>query len=140
MALKTNTKKAINNLWLYLEGFINDLNDEYIAYMPEFNYLQPGNKKELATVINEIFNAEVAAHDNRYKAGRISRQELFIEWAHGLPCAGIFDYYYIHESAVKILGDILEESEDERSRFTEDDAGNKLTFFIFREVERNRRF
>ena len=139
MALKTNTKKAINNLWQYLEGFIDAINDEYIAYNPEFNYLQPGDKKALATVINAIFEAEKLNNDNLYKAGRISRQDLFTEWAQGLPCCGIFDFWYYNASAIEILGDILEESEDERAAFTEDDAGEKLTYLIYREVEKNRR-
>lgn len=135
--LKTNSKKAIDNIWNYLEGFIDIINDERIAYEPEKNYLQPGNRHELAACIYETYESEKKNNDNLYKAGRIIDAALFEEWAAGLAMCGMFDFWY-HTTAVKILGDILEETETERARFTESDAEKMLTSLIYREVIKNK--
>lgn len=135
--LKTNSKKAIDNIWNYLEGFIDIINDERIAYEPEKNYLQPGNRHELATCIYETYESEKKNNDNLYKTGRIIDSALFEEWAAGLAMCGMFDFWY-YTTAVKILGDILEETETERARFTESDAEKMLTSLIYREVIKNK--
>ena len=137
MALKTNSKKAVDNIWSYLEGFIDAINDEKIAYQPEKNYLQPGNRHELAAVIYATYEDEKKNNDNLYQAGRISDAALFTEWAAGLAMCGIFDFWY-HTTAVDILGTILEENEAERARFTESDAEQMLTSLIYREVVKNK--
>lgn len=135
--VKTNSKKAIDNIWSYLEGFIDAINDEKIAYQPEKNYLQPGNRRDLARVIYESYEIEKKRGDCQYKAGRISDAALFEEWASGLAMCGMFDFWY-YCTAVKILGDILEETETETSRFTEDQAAEMLTHLIYREVIKNK--
>lgn len=139
--LKTNSKQAINNIWEYLEGFIDIINDELVAYNPEWNYLTKGNieknnREALATVIYKEFIIEKVKEDNQYKAGRISKQELFEEWAQGLAMCGIFDYYLYRENdnPREILGNILEETEEEKNRYTEDQAAERLTQLIYREV------
>ena len=68
----------------------------------------------------------------RYKAGRISLQDLFEDYAAGLPLGGLFDYY-LH-SAIDTLGDILEESEAEREKYSEEEAEKMLTRLIYREM------
>lgn len=139
--LKTNSKKAINNIWAYLEGFINIINEELIAYHPEWNYLTAGNiekdnREILATVIYKEFIIEKVDGNKEYKAGRVSKQDLFKDWAQGLAMCGIFDYYLYREETnpVRILGDILEETETERNRYNEDQAAELLTNLIYREV------
>ena len=135
--LKTNSKKAINNIWDYLEEFIDAINDERITYQADKNYLQPGNRHELAKTIYEIYESEKKNNDNMFAAGRITDAALFEEWASGLALCGMFDFWY-HCTAVKILGDILEETETEREKFTESDAEKMLTSLIYREVIKNK--
>ena len=64
----------------------------------------------------------------------VSYQDGFAQWGSGLPY-NIFDYYYNVE-AVKLVGDILDETEEERSRFSESDAEKMMSYLIFREVSR----
>lgn len=136
--LKTNSKKAIDNIWKYLNDFVDIINEELVVYNDDMNTITEGNRKELATVIYQEFKAE-KADDHLYKAGRISEQDLFDEWAQGLAMNGIFDYYIYRDDTnpVKILGDILEETEEERAKFAEDDAARTLTYLIYREVKKN---
>lgn len=138
--LKTNSKKAIDNIWLYLEGFIDIINDERIAYEADKNYLQPGNRKELAAVIYETYEVEKKKGDHLNAAGRITDAALFEEWAQGLSMCGVFDYYTYRDDTnpVNILGDILEETETERNRFNEDKAAELMTKLIYREVMKYR--
>lgn len=136
--LKTNSKKAIDNIWKYLNDFVDIINEELVFYNDDMNTITEGNRKELATVIYQEFKAEKAG-DHLYKAGRISEQDLFDEWAQGLAMNGIFDYYIYRDDTnpVKILGDILEETEEERAKFAEEDAARTLTYLIYREVKKN---
>lgn len=85
--------------------------------------------------INEVFYDEYLKHDNRYKVGRISKQELFSEWCYGLPT--FFECEFLHrDSAVKALGDLLDETEAERNRYTEEEAEKCFLYLIFRELSR----
>lgn len=135
--LKTNSKKATYNIWKYLESFIDCINDEIIKYDPDLTELKPGNEKALAAVIYHTYTIEKKNNDCYYNAGRISDENLFADWAQGLPMCGIFDYWY-YTTAVRILGDILEEDENERAKYTEDDAAKMLTHLIYREVIKNK--
>ena len=63
-----------------------------------------------------------------------SRFEMFEDWVKGLPNEFDLDFVY-RTSAVKELGDILEETEEERNRFDETDAENLFLRLIWREVE-----
>ena len=134
--LKTNSKKAKDNIWNYLNGFIDIINEELIAYDPEPNYLQEGDRKELANVVYNYYTETFKK--NHYKAYTTSDQKLFEDWAQGLTMCGMFDYYAYRDDTnpKKILGDILEETEAERNRYTEDEAAQMLTYLIYREIKR----
>lgn len=71
-----------------------------------------------------------------YKAGRINEFEAFERWAQGLPSAFNFDYY-LGGQAVDDLGNILEETEEERNRFSYQQAEETLTRLIYREVKKS---
>ena len=136
MAIKSNTAKAIANIWAYLEGYVEYINDEIVAWNPEMEYIQKGDKKGLARVIWEEFHIEKVRNDCRYKAGRVTLQDLFTDWAGGLPMCGIFDFWGM-PTAKKILAQILEETEEEADKFTESEAERTLTYLIYREVSKN---
>ena len=61
--------------------------------------------------------------------------EVFRDWAQGLALGNLFCYYY-NRSAVDDLGAILEETEEEKSRYSEQEAEEMLTRLIFREMQK----
>ena len=135
--IKTNSKQAIANIWKYLNEFIEIINDERMQWEPDFEPLQDGDKVALATFIYYTYEEEKKNNDNLWKTGRITDQELFADWAQGLPLCGMFDFWY-YCTAVDTLGAILEETETEKARFTEGDAEKLLTNLIYREVIKNK--
>ena len=116
--LRTNTKAAKQNLMNYIRSSA----EEYISEQYEL----PTEGKAIFASIAEIYRTE-------YR--KPMTQANFTEWAQGLPCGGLFDYY-LH-SAVDDLGEILEETEEERNRYTEQQAERTLSYLIYREIERN---
>lgn len=136
--LKTNSKEARNRI----KNFIieNVYPFDYDGFEELENALIEDRHSERAwtltkEAINEVFYDEYLKHDNRYKVGRISKQELFNEWCYGLPT--FFECEFLHRlSAVKELGDLLEETEAERERYTEEEAEKCFLYLIFRELSR----
>lgn len=118
--LRTNSKKAIENIRAYImEGFNGD---NYGIETPE----------TFSEVARLIYNAFADEHLYGYNRTR-NRQEVFVEWCAGLP--SILDTcYYYNRSAVEDLGNILEETEEERNRYTEADAEEMLSRLIYREI------
>lgn len=121
--LRTNTRQARENVQKYImDGF----NPE--AYEIE----APETFAETAAVIMEVFNAEKPAEGS---FARMTEAQRFADWAAGLPT--IFDTcYFYNRSAVDDLGEILEETESEKARFTEQQAEERLTYLIYRELAR----
>ena len=131
--LKTNTKKAIENIRKYIVDNFNgyeDGNSERIKELAEEDLNE--NFPQLARYINNAFYWEYVHYDTRRN---ISTFELFKEWAQGLPSVLNCDYY-CNRSAVTDLGDILEETEQERNKYSESDAEDMLTRLIYRELEK----
>ena len=124
--LKTTTKKAKENI----KKYVIDSSSDYLMY--DYGYNEKEVKENIYSIIKECFIDEKVKFDLRYKAGRISLQDLFEDYAQGLPLGGLFDYY-LH-NAVDTLGDILEESEEERNKYSEEEAEKMLTRLIFREM------
>lgn len=62
-------------------------------------------------------------------------QNCFEGWCQGLPSMIDTASYYLH-SAVEVLGDLLEETPEERARFSECEAEHMLSYLIYREIRR----
>lgn len=121
MALRTNSKKAIENIKKYVV-------DHYCPWDYE-NAPETNDFNTIAAVILDTFKAEYINDYNR----RENRQELFARWASGLP--SILDTcYYYNRPAVDDLGKILEESDTEKAKYSESDAERLLTYLIYREI------
>ena len=119
--LKTNSKKAKQNLQNYITENFDGTN---------YGIEKPDTFKELATIILDSFKDEYCFENN---LKRMTRQQLFVEWCAGLP--SILDTcYYYNRSAIDDLGTILEESEEERNRYTEAEAEQMLSNLIYREL------
>lgn len=136
--LRTNSKKAIENIWKYVEGFRETINEELVSFEENPNYIQDGDKKTLAAYIYNYYYETYKK--NNYKAGTTNDQELFYNWAQGLTMCGMFDFFLYREETnpKNILGEILEETETEKKHFTDDQAAYTLTALIYREVIKNK--
>lgn len=63
-----------------------------------------------------------------------SFQEMFVNWCQGLPSLIDTASYYCHSSAVDLVGGILEQTEEERNKYSETEAEHLMTYLIYREV------
>lgn len=120
--LRTNCKKAIENIKAYVMDHFNGEN---------YDIKTPATFKETATIIYNTFADEYLYEYNR----RRNEQEVFTEWCAGLPSI-IDTCYYYNRPAVEDLGNILEETAEERAKYTEEDAERVLTYLIYREIKK----
>lgn len=74
--------------------------------------------------------------DVRYYHG--SEAAAFADWCAGLPSV-LDTLYFYNRSAVDDLGAILEETEQEKTRYTEQQAEQLLTSLIYRELQKGER-
>jgi hypothetical protein len=122
--LRSNSKKARENVQDYIVS-----NFDATGYCVEVNIK---DFSEVATFILDTFHDEKVKYDKR----KMSQFELFEEWAAGLPSVLDTCYYY-NRSAVSDLGDLLEETEEEKERYNEEQAEKRLTYLIYNELVRN---
>lgn len=124
--LKTTCKKAIENIRQYIENNFDPSN---------YNVDQPMDTfEQKARFILDTFREE-KRHEFQHN---VSEQEIFANWCSGLPSLLDTCYYY-NRSAVDDLGSILEETESEKSKYSESDAERMLTYLIYRELKKAER-
>ena len=123
--LRTNSKKANENIRAYIMD----------NFTPE-NYTDdpPKDFPEAAAFILGIFRRE-CAHILNSDYYRMNEFAAFADWCSGLPSVLDTCYYY-NRSAVDDLGQILEETAEEKARFTEAEAERRLTWLIYRELSK----
>lgn len=68
------------------------------------------------------------------KRNHSSFQEMFISWCQGLPSLIDTASYYCHSSAVDLVGDMLEQTKEERAKYSEPEAEKLLSYLIYKEV------
>lgn len=125
--LKTNSKQAVKNLHAYIIENAQGYADERSEWDGRKN---PEGFEEVALEIWGAFKEEyLNEHNLRFYR---TIQNTFKEWGAGLAFGGLFDFY-LH-SAVEDLGEILEETKEEREQFSEDEAEQMLASLIYREV------
>ena len=121
--LKTNSKKARENVRNYIierftpEGYTDNPPQEF---------------EQIAAFILDCFRSEKwhLNEDFRYYK---TEQAAFADWCAGLPSV-LDTYYYYNRSAVDDLGAVLEETDEEKARYTEEQAESTLTLLIYREL------
>ena len=122
--LKTNSKKARENIRAYIMEHYDpsgyDVNQSAAAF------------PEIASIILETYRIE-----KRYSRNA-GTTEGFIDWCQGLPSI-IDTCYFYNRSAVDDLGEILEETDDEKRDFDEYVAGRILSILIYRELLKGER-
>ena len=121
--LRTNSKQARQNVQQYIINHFDGCN---------YDIETPATFQETAAVILSIFRNEKPAIGSY---ARMTEGERFTDWVEGLP--SILDTcYYYNRSAVDDLGAILEETAEEKARYSEAQAENLLTSLIYRELLR----
>ena len=83
------------------------------------------------------FENEKVNHDCRYRAGRVSKYNLFCDWMAGLATAFPVSNDIFLGSAVDWLADILEETEEEKDRYTEEKAESTACYLLYRELTKH---
>ena len=127
--LKTNNKKARENVRNYI---IAEFTSEGYTDNP------PQEFPNIAAFILDTFRSEKywCLQDVRYYHG--SESAAFADWCAGLPSV-LDTLYFYNRSAVDDLGAILEETEQEKTRYTEQQAEQLLTSLIYRELQKGER-
>lgn len=130
--LRTNSKKATENIKKEIMDSYEDANEYYTFEGREaktaFN--------EICADILEAFRIKKLENDCYYIAGRANRNEMFMDWMQGLPSAFPVAEDIFLRSAIDFLGNILEETEEEKERYTEDKAEKLACNLLYRELEK----
>ena len=124
--LRTNSKKANENIRAYIMD----------NFTPE-NYTDnpPKDFPEVAAFILDTFRQEYAHLLNSGYYHDCIEFAIFTDWCKGLPSVLNTCYYY-NRSAIDDLGRILEETAEEKARFSEQEAERRLTWLIYRELSK----
>lgn len=117
--LRTTNKTVINKIHNYI---INGVNHEYFGFEenPDF---KTACKLILSTCKKEKFYANSSGF------------EMFKDWAQGLPSAFDTSYYY-NISAVDLLADWMQETDNEKEKYSEREAEEKITWLLYRELKK----
>jgi hypothetical protein len=119
--LRTNSTKAKNNIKQYI---INNFD------CTNYTDAAPEEWRGIATFILETFRTEKYSCKEDYRYYGNCEFDAFTDWCAGLPSVLDTCYYY-NRSAIDDLAAILEETEEEKARFTEDKAEWLLTYLIY---------
>lgn len=124
--LKTNSKEVNAKIRNIIIECYNDSADYYGYEGRKMATDYNGMSKD---VMSAFYN-EKLKHDNQYKAGRISKQDLFIDWMQGLPSAfSVADDIFLND-ALDYLGNLLEQTESEKSKYTTEQAEKNNLLFV----------
>lgn len=120
--IKTNSLKARNNIKNFI---LNNFNfEDHPEVKNDFN--------EVKTVILDSFKNYISESDKDR-----SLSSVFYDWGSGLPDVLSFDDVFLgYNAAINVLGDILEETENEKTKYTESEAEKLLCSLIYRELTR----
>ena len=133
--LRANSKKAMENIK-------KEIMDSYEAASEYYTFEGRETKtdfNEICADILEAFRIEKLENNRYYIAGRANRSEMFMDWMQGLPTAfPVADDIFLR-SAIDFLGNILEETEEEKARYTEDKAEKLACNLLNRELEKGAR-
>ena len=126
--IRTNSKEVRKAIQTLILAEAVDVNNGYVP----FEDLKTAAEAIKADVMR------VMSGDYRNRAHNLPgwSERDFTEWVHCLP--GLLDLPFIYRQpdAVEVLGDILQETPEERARYTETDADRLLCHLIFRELDK----
>lgn len=124
--LKTNTKKARERVRSWIIENYQQFDSE--GYEVE------------TTDSFEVMAAKILQEVRRVKGYEVKRsrsyswQDAFADWCRGLPSM-LYTYEIMcYSSCIDILGGILEETEEEKSRFSGEKALNLMLYLVYSEL------
>lgn len=118
--LKTNSKK----LKVKIEDYLKDGWNDYILDNPELANL------EYKEGIKKIFEIEKPKKNIYGQIIYKNNYERFKDWMGGL-CSAIYSNYYYNISAVDLVGDLLEQTQEERNKYNESQAEELMTRLLY---------
>ena len=125
-----------------MENIRKEITDSYEAANEYYTFEgreAKANFNDICSDILEAFRIEKLENDCYYIAGRASKSEMFMDWMQGLPKAfPVADDIFLR-SAVDFLGTVLEETEEEKNRYTDEKAEKLACSLLFRELEKGAR-
>lgn len=128
MAIRTNSKQAQANITAYILEWVADDIEEANAWAAEDGD-RVYNPEDPADVAAYIL-AEFRRGTSEWELNRYGWRAAFFDWAGGLPLGGLFCYRY-NRSAKADVAALLDETEEERDRFTEGQAEKFLTDLVY---------
>lgn len=125
--LKTNSKQVKEKIKAYiLEHFKDYYNDNKEYIKEDFK-----NNDQIFSYIIKVIKSEYMheiKRNNNYLTFNV-----FKNYCSGLPSVLKCEYYY-NISAVDLVGDILEQTEQEKSKYTEAQAEELMTKLLYKEL------
>ena len=134
--LKANSKKAHENITRYILEWMFDEIEERNDWNKRENIPERYDPNSPVDVCGFILDDFVRVRGHEIKRTARPVADIFHDYGGGLPLGGLFCYRYNRE-AKNDLGELLEENQAERDRFTEEQAEKMLSHLIFRECERH---
>ena len=132
--IKTNSKALNEKIKNLIIDCYNDSSDYYGYEGREMATDYTGICKDILTA----FENEKVKHDCQYRAGRISKQDLFMDWMQGLPTAfSIADDVFYFGDAVDYIGNLLEQTESEKAKYTTEQAEKLACYLFYRELTKH---
>lgn len=137
---RTNSKEVKETIKNFImDHFVDYMNDNrgyFSGDLERLNNADITSYDEVCNSILTIFWAEMLKHNNRWNAGRATRYDLFVDWCSGLCSALPTDYYY-NVCAIDLLGSWLDQTETEKSKYSESQAEETITRLLYRELTSN---
>lgn len=130
--LRTNSKKALENIRAYILENFNGEDYDFSGDSNDFHAVA-------VFIYNTFIEEKYKGAENYYFRRGMRLQDVFEDWAAGLP--SILDTcYYYNRSAVDDLAAILEESEQEKAKYNDESKAEKLlTDLIFLQLSKEAR-
>lgn len=129
--LRTNSKEVKVKVKQYImDGF----DPEAYGYEQYYNV----DKENFSCVAHAIYEC-LYDEKIKYNNQKLPKYEYFKDWMQGL-CSMVDSSYYYNISAIDLLADWLEETEEEKKRFTEEQAEEKITWLLYRELKSGCKF
>lgn len=122
--LKTNSKQAKENIRKFI---IDNFTPENYTNEPPTEFV------DIAKFILDVFHSEKWNCKENYQYYG-SESNAFHDWCSGL-CDLIGGEWYYKYSAIDMLGEILEETDAEKAKYTEAEAEKMIDYLIFRELQ-----
>lgn len=122
------------------EALKNEIVDSYESAEEYYTYDGAEMKTEYNDICKDIlkmFECEKLNGDLRYKASNMSKQDLFVEWMSGLPSSFPVSCDIFLGSAAEWLGNILDETETEKQKYSDSKAERTSCLILYRELNKH---